>query len=948
MSIEKQNTLIHVLKKIFKDVDINNTNSNGYTQVMCPFHTDNKPSASINPLDGYFNCFAGCAGENGLQFKDFLIKYFKEIKNLDGKDIDVEKLFIDIIQHYDNNMFEKLANDSLLNHPNEMFKLRVLGINDDKLIQDLKLSYKQHWLFAIPVEIDDVVFGYKYYTNTPNEFTNNNKSGCSKGLKNGLIIPFNLFKEDTKPILICEGEKDMIVARMYGYNAITLTGGCKAIPSLFKQYFFNKEVYIAYDNDDAGRNGAIRLANFLLSTTKKVKIIDKFHQDLQPKQDLYDYFIINKKTKQEFDEIINNTSYHTYIEVKNKKENTVPLSDCELPHNYNKSLKSYVQIRAEGQTPQSICSGFKIRYDEGNEFTFKFLEAPLQFMVDFIHTQPAQVEKFVISVFEYCKLTNPNIINHNAKFASFSFLQEHITIYTSIPAPYNEGSDNETQYSNTTFTLYSTQKLLASQVYLITYKAYASYKRKHYLSLLVEKVEQTTQSFKHYSIDDTTDKMILAFSAKDIKSMVLKINEMYLRFKSRIPYLDYDLWLAYELTFHSCLSFRFNNNTCRGTIYTNVIGDTRVGKSKLGQELVNLYQQGKFINAKLTTVDALVGGTDKQGDNTYIKAGVLPRNNESLLILEELHGLGNDYFKKITEIKSSGKISINRVSGELTLPCNVRLIEISNPKMDNNLSADSVRLFTNGVQVIKNLINNPEDIARNDIYMIIAKPDHYNYGELEDNKKKTLPLFDKELYENKIRWVWSRKENQIIYEDESYFVVKGKQLQELFDCDGLGMMGAEAPEKLARLSIALASMLVSTDNNKEYIYVKKEHVDFITNWIIKVYSSDLMRINEYANNVREYSIYNPSIDLDRFKDLYREFPTALDFLANNTAPNKNTLSSYLGENPKQISVLVSKLSQYKLIKQEVDKIIPTIKFRRCWKEFNKTNINEIIEPKLTI
>ena len=158
----------------------------------------------------------------------------------------------------------------MLLHNNEVIeKLHNLKINDG-VIEELKLGYMTNCL-AIPVFKNGNLINIARYN--INKIPNKPKNEYNKNANTGDIIPFDIWKKDNRPTIICEGEKDMLVARSNGYNAITLTGGAQT--NLQKDYlplFKGRTVYICYDNDDAGRKGAL-LLTFLLNIICNLQIL---------------------------------------------------------------------------------------------------------------------------------------------------------------------------------------------------------------------------------------------------------------------------------------------------------------------------------------------------------------------------------------------------------------------------------------------------------------------------------------------------------------------------------------------------------------------------------------------------------------------------------------------------------------------------------------------------
>lgn len=159
----------------------------------------------------------------------------------------------------------------------------------------------------------------------------------------GVITTTKLFDQRKEEILICAGEKDMLLATKYGFNAISILGGEKVKPIFFKNLFKSKKVYIAYDNDSAGIEGALSLAEWLYRYTKDIKVLnvsDTYEEDgkdlvavaKEDKEDLTDFF--NKYNQNEHDlrNVIDNCRWYQPPALENQ-------SVIKLIHEANKVLK---------------------------------------------------------------------------------------------------------------------------------------------------------------------------------------------------------------------------------------------------------------------------------------------------------------------------------------------------------------------------------------------------------------------------------------------------------------------------------------------------------------------------------------------------------------------------------------------------------------------------------
>ena len=84
--------------------------------------------------------------------------------------------------------------------------------------------------------------------------------------KNKWYNPYKIEDMDKSiPLYICEGEKDVLTLLSDKKQAISVSIGCNAMPTkemleLIKDF---KEIYICYDNDVAGREGAKKLGDIL-------------------------------------------------------------------------------------------------------------------------------------------------------------------------------------------------------------------------------------------------------------------------------------------------------------------------------------------------------------------------------------------------------------------------------------------------------------------------------------------------------------------------------------------------------------------------------------------------------------------------------------------------------------------------------------------------------------
>lgn len=100
-------------------------------------------------------------------------------------------------------------------------------------------------------------------------------------------------KTPKEPILLMEGEKDCLNALSKGFRAISVGSSSTPIANKYLELFKNTNVTICYDNDEAGRKGALAINDQLKDICKRVEILDW--------QDIAKRLNLKKPLKQGFD-----------------------------------------------------------------------------------------------------------------------------------------------------------------------------------------------------------------------------------------------------------------------------------------------------------------------------------------------------------------------------------------------------------------------------------------------------------------------------------------------------------------------------------------------------------------------------------------------------------------------------------------------------------------------
>lgn len=883
------------------------------------------PSSSINLDMRVFHCFACDKTYKELEFAAAIT----------GKDKE------SIIREY--TTIEDLENDAktweenqhiVLLHNNEVIeKLHNLKINDG-VIEELKLGYMTNCL-AIPVFKNGNLINIARYN--INKIPNKPKNEYNKNANTGDIIPFDIWKKDNRPTIICEGEKDMLVARSNGYNAITLTGGAQT--NLQKDYFplfKGRTVYICYDNDDAGRKGALKRYQELTNYCN-VYLLDISRVCKLDKEDVADFFIKYNMQGSDFERLINDTARKPRQEELENVKSKYNIKNSKIEINiqnssFRKDLKSVLQIVATCTETYAVpeYAIFKpLDTSEGALDTKSWYlssahETFLELMEGTIKSRdlPGILAGIVRLPSKWEKHYSLNI----------GTLQ---TVYkVSVTDVALESDDKASEF---TIDMYSKTPLQIGNTYEITYRLYPHPKQGRKIIAVAKDVVETD-----YSFDTNNIEYINSLNQFKVNTTITqKVNDLYESAKCHIaPYLNKSIWFMMDLVFNSPLDIIYKNSM-RGALDVFVLGDTRTGKSETSKALKNLYDFGEVVPLKTATVASLIGGTDDKIKKT--KLGVIPRHHKELIVMEEFSGAPMEFIKTLTEIRSSNMVKIYRVAGDIQTPCKLRMITISNPISENG-QLMTLNSYPNGVEPINELIKSPEDIARYDAFILFPRVEKLSnpFGTQVNNNLK----IDQKHYQIKSKWIKSLTEDSVIIDNNigSYIFEKSIELNKMFECS-FTVFGSETDKKIARFSAALACMLCST-NDYKHIIITKEHVDFIVDYLKHIYDNDVFRLKEFATEEGSYSkvVKEDTVELEK---MYPNNVTLIDFLANCSKVNRNELVTVSGLNKDDFNKIFNVMVARKFIKLNRDLVSPTVKFRNTYrimdKSFNladKANIND--------
>ena len=886
--------------------------------VCCPFphytesgleYMESHPSAHVNTEEGLFHCKV--CGESGSEVTMIskLLGCSSSVAHKLQRCFDSDET----IEAWDKETLTEATKQRVLN----------LGISED-VINELHIKTPTYTddIIAFPVFMYDHLVDIRQYNPGGSP-----KIKSRKDCPSGLIIPFNEWKDTdiNRTTILCAGEKDMAIARTMGFNAITLTGGEQCTPATPK-FFKDRIVAICYDNDTAGITGAYKVANAIYKYTPYVKIVTKFHEGMEEKEDITDYFTKYHKSKMDLIQCIEETQWYEGEKLDTKKYPIMDLLKASSPEYVGKVVRSNVQVVAISEATFSCPSHLyaeKIQAADGimSVGDYKEWELNEDNAENILHMIDNNFKEETIKK-NYRRILG---ILDKEKYVRIDEL-EKITVFKSFLTDLFETS-NTTNNQPMEYTAYSIDtKLESGRKYMITYKLVPHPYKGRQLIMIILNAEQANDSVTDFKLTDEVKESLK--TVQEIPGTLSeKINTMTEKVKGILGYDGINTLIqAIDFAYNTPLQFNFGTfKNVRAYLDTIIIGESRTGKSSTADALRELYGLGTFASlaGNSATIPGLVGGSNKTATGFQTRAGIIPQNHKGLVIFEEFGKSNSSVITELTDIRSSNEVRITRVAGTITLPAMVRMISLTNPKnKDGNIR--SIASYPNGIAVLTDLVSTAEDIARYD--MIVILPDRGN-AQIDPLWVPEEPLQER-VYRDKIRWVWSRTADQIIINKEIqlYIIEITNKLNKEYESH-IKIFGTEAWKKLSRLAIAVAAYTCSTDESYENIIVRKEHVDYARDFLVKLYDNPTFGFKRYIQNERQFTEIDDE-GIVALQDMYNKEPMLIMQLEQCSTTTRNILTSVTGMDNKDLSVALSRLTKLRFIKHQGYDIVPTERFRR--------------------
>jgi hypothetical protein len=938
--------------KYFRDT-MHISDATGEAHVRCPFphqrpdgqvYMESTASAHINTSQSVFHCKnPSCPSrknspKGGLSEAGFMahiqgITYGEAVR-----------LLIEMEDNVENTDEWATWQENLKNSVFMMTQLEMLGLEgmEDKL----RLGYKGNGI-VFPVFIYGEYMGACDYNPDPPEGMR--KAVLDKGMGQA-IFPFDLWREDERDTYLCAGFKDAAIARKHGLNAITFTHGEGSFPKLYKRSFKGRKVYICYDNDQGGKDGANRTAALLKESGAFPFVVDLSLVCAEHGQDIHDFFTKYEKTSEDLERMAAETAPFTEEQCEKERNAIFPLVTLEESTSGSRvgqilsSRVTVVTDYTETYRVPEIIEFEKVK-DPGNKCTmykgqkvhFALEERNLEDLLRLADNslKEAQIE----AALKVLAGINPK--EEGVAVRKLSWVNVHkATVTDDFESEILDESTLTEAYSPMEMMMYSVgdqNRMKNGEKYRLFYKAVAHPLQAMKIVGVVTKIETSDTSVNKFKVTDNVRESLKCFQVQEGETVKQKMEELFQRSKAIIgAEANRPVFFATELFYHTPLSFYFSANRIeRAYLEVMVVGESRTAKSQTARSLLKMYRLGTFASLKNATKAGLIGGSQATGAGYKTRLGVIPRNHKGAVILEEFSGADPGFLKAMTDIRSSNIVKIERVSGTTTAPAKVRMLTLSNVKPGTQGTTLPMKQYPSGVRILLDLVGAAEDIARYDFFVL---KDEGKY--IAPNTPIELDHYEAESYMNRIRWIWSRKPEQVALTEETrnYIIECADNLNKKFSCH-IQFFGREAWKKLARTAIAVAACVCSTDDG-ENLKVTEEHVSWAVNFLEKMYDNELFKLRRYVEQERSYSTCDTT-DVNMLQGIYNRNAALVNQLDMGTEFSQNQLMAISGLERDDFAKIFSRLFEGKFIQSAGEKYYASVKFRTALRHVDRTKLKRV-------
>lgn len=815
--------------------------------VLCPFHSDNSPSGSILRKSSHFHCFT-CRTNSSLHV--FIARTkglsLSQVKLRLGAKSDCRSPIQATEVEADHN--------KIWENPALLHQLRHRCINDDII---RKRRYGVRFLggearISIPIlnEVGEYATLRLYLPGAPEKkFLNL----AGKDRAKIRLYPIEQMEFDT--ILICGGELKADLAAFllnkYDIGAIAPTCGENVWPHEYNDKFLGKLVYILLDDDDTGyKYSEIRartLAPFARAIHKCEFPKGFFQSHNVQKGDINDFERCGGNL---YELLLNTPEWKLIPGGQFEAELAIDTSfrDAFASDNTGKRMRFQALVSTSASNEYIVPSLVNVKCGRANSFcTLCDVNSQAMSIAGSTEMRIAADHSGILG------LANEKTDDHGKTYRSifripgackeclFQPLEYHKVREIRMDEPVEPTSRVEPLVQKIGF-IVNPPHSLDNECFNLTGRMYPM-PRNQLVAFLASECEHTKDAFDVYEPPDNEYFKIFTPDEWTYESITKKMEEIYEDLEANITHVwqRRDYHYAIGLTYMSVLHFDLGEVTgLNGYIEMLAVGDTAQAKSTAVQRLKSHFGLGAVVDCKNVTLPGLTIGLDRGSGKHFAIYGAFPKNDRKLLILEELKGMDPKVFQKLTEIRSSGIVSITKIENR-SRRARCRLIAITNPPDSREIGS-----YAYGIESALAVIGTNEDLRRFDLVMILSRTDTTDIAQIQRNPPRVEHKFTEDICQKLVLKAW--KCEKVVFENIDYILEKTQQLVSKFGYGPPVLDANSSHVKLAKLSNAVAAHTCSYIEDN-VLYVRNCHVEFAFQFLIRVYTSTSCRLDEKSASV---------------------------------------------------------------------------------------------------
>jgi hypothetical protein len=875
----------------------------------CPLHEDKKRSASLNVLTGAWYC-QSCGHGGGvvdlIRRRSQWVKPGVAARNGHAPRARTSSVQREIITE---EQIEWWHETLLNNEPIADYLVTERGIHTKTLAQ-----FKIGWdpgrdVYTIPIfGPKGDIWNVRRYD--PNPADDDSKIKNVYGMRSAELYPFTQLEAER--IIICEGEWDAIITIQNGYATVTRTASARTWKGDWNKFFKGKTVFLCHDRDAAGRDADEKVAR-ALQKFADVRIVDlPYEYEEKHGKDLSDYW--QEYDRADFERLL--AEARPYRQSKVKEPDVITVLDSFDSQNVSEPVKLQVTIKGKKEPGYSIPrkATLTCTRDAGAKCQICPLNpAGGKAEVEIMSTNPA-----ILGLIDAPENVILDQIRETYGALKCNKLEIEVTEHQAVeilfarPSIDHADGSRAKDYKNIKITSAGRYDTSPNNTVLVTGALYPSPRdaRNEFLAWDVTRQETSVDKFV---VNPETIRLMERFRPRKGQRPLKKLSEISRDLSAHVTRIigRPEMHALIDLTFHSVLSFKFGGKLeHRGWLESLVVGDTRTGKSEAAERLVRHYGAGEIVGGEAATIAGLVGGLQQIGGKDWaVTWGVIPLNDRRIVVIDELSGLHTEEISKMSDIRASGVARLTKIQQEVTF-ARTRLLWLGNPRHG------SMDQFTYGVDALRPLIGNPEDIARFDLAMAVTK---YDVPPAEYNKRlDTGELrYTADACHTMLMWCWTRQPEQIVWARGAEEAVY-KQAMELgsrYTEDPPLVQAANIRIKLARVAAALAARTFSTDETHEKLIITTEHVADAAIFIDMLYKMPSFGYEERSRERIEDT--EEAIEhRDEIRKFLLERRGLAKFLRSNSSFRRQDLEEILNIDREGANAIINKLWEARMVRKE--------------------------------